>query len=120
MIFRRTPGLFFRSIASTLLASLLVVLTLAANPHWHQIAHAEHGECAEHEHEDDGEHHHHDEHSCVVDLFATGSVDHATPLAITPAPPQHHDVASVTATTQFVASIFVRGSILEHAPPASA
>jgi len=116
-MFRRKPELFLRLVASTLLASLLVVLTLAANPRWHELAHAaehcEHGQDEEH-----GEHRPHEEHSCVVDLFTAGAVDRAAPVSMAPAPPIVPKALSFTTTTEFVASIFLSGSILEHAPPA--
>lgn len=120
MTFGREPRLSFRILASTLLASLLVVLALAANPHWHEIAHGEtsqehceHGhEDSEHDHEDGG-------HRCAVDLFTSGSVDHATPALISITVPTVARPVRLVATTDDVAAVFLCGSILEHAPPAS-
>ncbi len=108
MTFGRTRSLTFRIIASTLLASLLVVLALAANPHWHELVHPE------------AEHSEHGEHTCAVDLFTSGSVDHAAPAPISIAAPTAVESERFVATTYDVASVFLTGSILEHAPPASA
>lgn len=112
MTFGRTPRLSYRILASTLLASLLVVLALAANPHWHELAHAH--ECAEHSDHDHGGH------TCVVDQFASGAVHHAAPAPFITARPAVLAVQRFVATTGHVASVFLSGSILEHAPPASA
>lgn len=116
MTFGRKPRLSFRILASTLLASLLLVLALAANPHWHQLAHADAHEHSEH----DGHEHDHGEHSCAVDLFLSGSVDHAAPAPLAVAASAVAGTQRFAATAEFVASVFLSGSILEHAPPASA
>lgn len=108
MTFGRKPALPFRILASILLASLLLVLALAANPQWHELIHAEAG------------HAEHGEFSCAVDLFASGSVDHASPTPIAVAAPIRTQSERFVATTEDVASVFLSGSILEHAPPASA
>lgn len=112
MIFERTPRLSFRILASTLLASLLVVLALAANPHWHELAHAH--DCHEHSEPEHGKH------TCVVDQFASGAVHHTAPAPLLAAGPAVLAMQRFVATTGHVASVFLSGSILEHAPPASA
>ncbi len=102
-MFARPHALKLRAIAFALVASVVFVLGLAANPHWHERAH-QHGQEQTRE-------------VCAVDLFASGSVDSATgatPLIVFAAV----ESASPPVIVVDVPSVFLTGSILEHAPPA--
>ncbi|HYR57640.1 MAG TPA: hypothetical protein VEO95_03380 [Chthoniobacteraceae bacterium] len=111
MTFRRQPALQTMT-GLALLASVLFVLVLAANPALHERLH--------HHHDHGGQRDDHDQHDgkCVVNLFASGSVDAAAapPLlgiffvVATPAP--------AALSHKEIRSPFLTGSILEHAPPA--
>jgi hypothetical protein len=102
-MFARPHALKLRVIAFALVASVLFVLGLAANPRWHERVH-QHGHEQTHE-------------VCAVDLFASGSVDSATtatPLIVFAA----IESTSLPMATVDVPSVFLTGSVLEHAPPA--
>lgn len=102
-MFVRFHTLQLRAVALALVASVVFVLGLAANPHWHERAH-QHGQEQTHE-------------VCAVDLFASGSVDSATgatPLIVFAA----IESTSLPVVVVDVPSIFLTGSVLEHAPPA--
>lgn len=102
-MFGRVHSLKLRAIAFALVASVVFVLGLAANPRWHERAH-QHSQDPTHE-------------ICAVDLFASGSVDSATsamPLIVFAAV----EIQSLPVAVVDVPSIFQTGSILEHAPPA--
>jgi hypothetical protein len=105
MMPRRKPALYFQAAAFALLASVLFVLAMAANPALHERLH-------HHESEETHE-------GCVVDLFAAGSVDNA----IAPTLDLIFAAAAspvLAVATADVVSIFLAGSTLEHAPPARA
>ena len=102
---RRKPALQLQAVAFALVASVLFVLALAANPHWHERLH-HHDADAVHE-------------VCVVDLFAAGAVDHTATAPLTFLFTATASLSPALAVAD-VPSSFLAGAILEHAPPAHA
>ena len=96
-----------RFVAALLLAHLLAVLALAASPQLHAWLHPD-------EVDDDGD--------CAVVLFLHGAVDGTVPApAILAALIALAAVSvSVPVPAAFVPSVFARGRVFEHAPPAVA
>jgi len=99
------PGRFMRVAAVLVLAHLLAVLAMAASPELHEYLHHDAG---------------HDDHQCAVtDMLAGGSGDGspAQPIAVDAV-----ILSQVCTLVEFdpprLASLFLAGSVLEHAPPA--
>ncbi len=96
-----------RLIAALLLAHLLAALALAASPRLHAWLHPD-------EVDDDGD--------CAVVLFLHGTTDAAAPMPVVVAAliALAAAFASVPGPAAFVPSVFARGRVFEHAPPAAA
>lgn len=96
-----------RLVAALVLAHLLAVLVLAASPRLHAWIHPD---------ADD------DDHDCAAVLFLHGGVDGAAPLPLIAAAPLVLAAVLVAAVrpAAFVPSVFARGRVFEHAPPAAA
>ncbi len=93
-----------------MLAHFLAVLVMAASPGLHEIAH--------HDGHDEEEETHH----CVVsDMLSGGTGDGVPPRSFTVAATLPHQFFSVAEfDPQWIASLFLTGCVLEHAPPAQA
>ena len=95
-----------RLVAALLLAHLLAVLALAASPRLHAWLHP--GEAD-------------DDDDCAVVLFLHGTVDGAAAVPVVTALTALGTVFVAGAgPAAFVPSVFARGRVFEHAPPAAA
>jgi hypothetical protein len=96
-----------RALASLLIVQLLVVVGLAASPHFHQLLH----------HDADQDHH-----ECAVTVMASGGSDDSVPPAILNLGPLPADscAALPELAPADVAALFLSAHVFEHAPPARA
>ena len=101
------PSAARRLVAALLLAHLLAVLLLAASPRLHAWLHP--GEAD-------------DDDDCAVVLFLHGTVDGTVPVPALIATLIALAAVFVSASgpVAFVPSVFARGRVFEHAPPAAA
>jgi len=98
---------FARVIVAVMLAHFLAVLAMAASPDLHELAHHD-------EHEES--------HHCVVTAMLSGGAgDGAPPQSFTVAAILPHQFFSVAEFDPlWIASLFLTGCVLEHAPPGRA
>lgn len=96
-----------RLVAALLLAHLLAVMALAASPRLHAWLHPDEAD---------------DDDDCAVVLFLHGTVDGAAPVPVVVAAliALAAVFVAVTEPVAFVPSVFARGQVFEHAPPAEA
>lgn len=97
------PRRTLHATALTLFAAFTLALSLAAMPHWHERLHCDSDL---------------PQHQCVVTLISSGKVEHLTALALPGIPSLASSFAAIAALApRWVAALFLRAAIFEHAPP---
>ncbi len=98
---------FLRVIVSVVLAHFLAVLAMAASPGLHDLAHGDAHQAAHH--------------CAVTDMLSGGTGDGVPEQPFNVAAILPHQFFSVAEfDPRWIASLFLTGCVLEHAPPAKA